>query len=97
MSSFDLARVWLPQQCAHAQNKSINYVQFWPGVERPVCVGGVHVRLDREGCTAGYRSAFLSLQVRKQNRTWTNNEDARYRSSSFVHLLSFRKKGYLMT
>jgi hypothetical protein len=28
-----------------------------------VCAGGVRVRLDREGCTAGYRSAFLSLQV----------------------------------
>jgi hypothetical protein len=28
-----------------------------------VCAGGVRVRLEREGCTAGYRSAFLSLQV----------------------------------
>ncbi len=28
-----------------------------------MCAGGVRVRLDREGCTAGYRSAFLSLQV----------------------------------
>jgi hypothetical protein len=46
----------------YVQNEEF-FSQFWPGAERPVSAGGVRVRLDREGCTSGYRSVFLSLQL----------------------------------